>query len=792
MDRHNQKGPRPVNGPWKPDASFLALIVVWSLVGGAAWAQATVVQAPLGGQPLPLPGRVACGPATEGWTVSEDSRSVRPPSSRGGRVGQPGALQVAPTASACTSPSETITLVATGAFPEADPASVLLAADEGRLELRGRGLAGAQVFWAGASRDGRLEHETCLDAGPSELPQTCVLPVRRGVPADVPLFLLPAGARFGDGVLTFDASGRRLAPSELQLRPSRVVLASVLPGVLALDLSAGEGRLALPHPEAIAAVDCSPARCELSEDGVFVRAVPGLPTSLGLRVRLAPRVLVSRGEALESTASAVLQLLHCPVELASGPPLRGAEDVRVVVRVDPRCAQGVRSFRWRANGEPAEVAQVVREEEVAFVLLRVGRLGADRLTLTATRSEVDPTVIATTSADTLPVPQPRASLELPGFGKIDFIPTNREASLSVASPAEAARLVPLPVEGAYSVRMDQGRFRVRGDENNGGFVPLRFGYRVEGLPQALRSVDLAVVYERTQRALREASVPAPLGASALSEEPLVEFLCADREGKSQRILPGQPARIPFDARDSCRIAIHRERLRPEDGLQEIILEVDVTSASGAVREAARVNERMVLQPGGEPRTFWLKNVLEQFDRIVVRVSHVVDESRYLLAAPSSRASLPSVQWAATVEGSRLRLYATATIPSGLYRLNQPTGQLTLNFGLLSRLTLLNEHGKEGLFGLELGLMGVGLVQTGGLLNDYPPTLAAVAGLGIRVPLGGGPAGGQAALSIHIWGAYEFREAYFTKPVDGSPGKEVGRWALIFGPSISLGNIGMNL
>ncbi|MCY1076342.1 hypothetical protein [Archangium lansingense] len=769
----------------------MALLVAWSLLGSAAWAQATVVQAPIGGQPLRLPGRVVCGPVAEGWTVGEDSRSVRPPRTGSGRVGQPVALQVAPAASGCTGTQETLTLVATGAFPEVEPASVVLAADEGRLELRGRGLAGAQVFWPGPTRDARLEHEVCLDAGPSESPQPCVLPVRRGVRADVSLSLLPAGARFGEGVLTFDASGRQLAPSELQLRPSRVVLSSVLPAVPALDLSTGEGRLVLPHPEAIATVDCEPAYCEPSEDGVFVRAVPGLRTSLGLRVRLVPRVFVSRGEALESSASGVLQLLHCPVELVSGPPLRGAADVQVVVRMDPRCAKDARSFHWRANGEPAEVAQVVQEEAAAFVLLRVGRLGADRLTLTATRSEVDPTAIATTSVDTLAAPQPRASLELPGFGKIDFIPTNREAVLSVASPGERARLVPLPVEGAYSVRTEQGRFRVRGDENNSGFVPLRYGYRVEGVPQALRSVDLAIVNERTQRALREASVPAPLGASALSEEPLIEFLCADREGRPLRLQPGTPARIPFDSRDSCRIIIHRERLRPEDGLQEIILEVDVTSASGAPREAARVNERMVLQPGGEPRTLWLKNVLEQFDRIVVRVSHIVDESRYLLAAPSSRASLPSVQWAATLEGSRLRLYATATIPSGLYRLVQPTGQLTLNFGLLSRLTLLDEHGKEGLLGLEMGLMGVGLVQTGGLLNDYPPTLAAVAGLGIRVPLGSGP-GGQAALSVHIWGAHEFREAYFTKPTDGSPGREVGRWALIFGPSISLGNIGMNL
>jgi hypothetical protein len=39
------------------------------------------------------------------------------------------------------------------------------------------------------------------------------------------------------------------------------------------------------------------------------------------------------------------------------------------------------------------------------------------------------------------------------------------------------------------------------------------------------------------------------------------------------------------------------------------------------------------------------------------------------------------------------------IPAGLYRINQPNGQLTLNFGVLSRLTWLDRHGKEGLLGL---------------------------------------------------------------------------------------------
>lgn len=776
------------------ESSVLAPRGVWLLalcVLGAAQAHATVVQAPVGGQPLLLPEQLACGPAPEGWSLSQDRRSVRPPPAGQGRVGQPVELRVAPVSSGCSGATEALTLVATAPFPEVEPTSVLLAADEGRVELRGQGLAGAQLFWR-ARRDERPEREVCLEATGSGPAQQCVLPVRRGVPADVSLSLLPAGARFGEDVLTFDAAGRPLAPADLLLRPGRILLGSVLPAAQAVDLSSGEGRLPLPHPEAVAAVDCAPARCELAEDGVVVRAVPGLLTSLSLRLRLAPRVFLAQGETPQSTAFTVLPVLYCPVAIVSGPPLKGAEAVRVVVRVDPRCAPQASSLRWRANGEPAEVEQVVREDSAVYLLLRVGRLGAERLTLTATRSELDLTVIATTSADTLAAPRARASLELPGYGRVDFIPTNREALLKVAAPGERMRLVPLPVEGAYSVRWEQGRALVRGEEGTSGFVQVRFGYRMEELPAALRSVDLALVYEQTQRALREASVPAPLSTSTLVEEPLVELLCSEGKGVTRRMLPGEPERIPFESRESCRLIIHRERLRPEDGLQEVVLEVEVSSASGAPREEGRVSERTILQPGAEPRTLWIKGVREEFDRIVVRVSHVVDESRYLLAPAGTRASLPSVQWAVTVEGSRLRLYATATIPSGLYRLNQPTGQLTLNFGLLSRLTWLDEHGREGLLGLELGVLGVGLVQTGGTLRDYPPTLATVAGLGLRIPLGGGPAGGQAALSVHVWGAYEFREPYYLRREDGSLGEEVGRWALIFGPSISLGNIGTNL
>lgn len=771
----------------------VALFVAFILLGSLS-AHATVLQAPLGGRSITLPDRVVCGGVTEGWAVSDEGRRVRPPSAASGTVGQAVEVRVARSEQGCSTSEERLTLVATGPIPEVDPASVVFAPDEGRLELRGEALAGARVFWASdAAQKQTTETETCLAPTGAERqndPQSCVLPVRRGLPTDVPLHLLPAGARFGDDVITFSAAGRRLTLAELRLRPGRILLASVLPASNALDLSSGgEGRIVLPHPEAVAAVDCGVARCELVDDGILVRTVPGMLSQLHVRLRLAPRVFLARGDALETTASALLQFLRCPVTIVSGAPLRDADETQVVVRVDDRCARDVRAYRWSANGDEAEVIQVVREDGAAFVLLRMGRLISDRVTLIATRSELDATVIATTSVATLAAPRPRASLELSGFGKVDFIPTNREAVLTVASPGEGARFVPLAVEGAYAVRTEGERVLIRGDALGSGFAQLRFGYRANELPVAFRSVDLAVVHERTQRALREASVP--VSFSATGDEPLIEFICSDREGNPKRIRPGEPARIPFESRDSCRVVIHRNRLRHEDGLQVVVLEVEVTSANGASRPEARVRERMVLQPGAEARTLWIKNVTEQFDRIVVRISHEVDESRYLLPTTTGT-NLPVAQWAATVEGSRLRLYATATIPSGLYRLNKPTGQLTLNFGLLSRLTWLDEHGKEGPLGAELGVMGVGLVQTGGALRQYPATLAIVAGLGVRVPLGGGTAGGQAALSIHAWGAYEFRDPFFLTNEDGSQGPEVGRWALIFGPSLSIGNIGTNL
>jgi len=166
---------------------------------------------------------------------------------------------------------------------------------------------------------------------------------------------------------------------------------------------------------------------------------------------------------------------------------------------------------------------------------------------------------------------------------------------------------------------------------------------------------------------------------------------------------------------------------------------------------------------------------------------VVDEARYLLGSVA-RPSAPSAQWSAVVEGSRARLYVSLSVPAGLYRINEPAASLTLNFGVLGRITWLDRHGKEGLLGLETGVLGASLIpQQYNNRPAFPPTLVTLLGVGLRVEVGQG-----AAIGVHLWGAYEFRGEYSYRTSETAAPRTATRWSLLFGPSISIGNVGTNL
>ncbi|MDC0710970.1 hypothetical protein POL68_21035 [Stigmatella sp. ncwal1] len=766
---------------------FARALFLAGLMGAGLATAAPTRQVPEGGRAIEAVARgVICGPVRGGWTLSSDGRSIRPPA-KADENSRTIELKVAPDEALCNTSQDTVTVIATGAFPRIDAAATTFFPDDGRVDLRGANLQGVIIAWSGVPRTeqapGPLEgQDLCLSPTAGNKPSECAVPVRQGLPTDAALYWVPPYGKRGPEVTTYDASGNVVDPETFRLRPGRIVLTQALIQSSGIDLSKGpEGAVTVSHPEAVASVDCGLSRCEVNDNAIAIRHVAGVDVSVSLRLRLAARVFFARGDALEQSVSATLPVLACPLAAVEGTVLRDADDSALVLRLDPSCSLEPRSLLWTVNGERARVERVVKTSEGTYGLLRTRGTSSQQVTITATTSRIDGTVVASTTAETVPLPGPRALLEMKDSGPIDFIPTNRPAEVKVAGSGGVGRFVLRPLDGVYSVTVDGNTTLIQGDATAGGFVSLRFGYRVPTLPAELATMDLVSVNERVQRVVREASVPVDIAN-------MVEFVCADKDGQDQSLPPSRPHRIEYKMRNSCRVIVHRERLTPEQGNQEVVLRINVTKADGSGRGESSLEQRMILRPQGEQRVVPVSGNLGQYDRILVQVSHVADESRYALNT-TDRPGLPSAQWTAIVEGGFLRLYTMATIPAGLYRATAPSGQLAINFGVLSRLAMLNNEGQERLVGIEFGLMGLGLVPQSGDIQ-FPQTLAVVAGLGLRVPIGPG-----AAVGAQAWVAREFR-GEIVRRTNGDPSTDrvvpSSKWSFIFGPSISIGNVGFNL
>jgi hypothetical protein len=767
---------------------FLVAFCWVSLVGSVA--RAWVLQAPRGGEFITLPqGRVLCGPVPEGWKSDDARKRLR--AKHDADVGQASLVALAPHDGECGgSTVEETTLVVTGDHPNIDATSVSIALDAGRLELRGDGLEGTRVGFSGGGKSGT---DVCLNVTHDRDHDVCALNIDRTLPADpkqIELHWVPAGGRLGTDVFTFDKHGELLANDRSLLPVTRLLISRMFPETRMVDVAHGEGKLPLIHPEAVAGADCWPAHCEPTPEGLLIGAVPAAAPKLGVRLQLRPHVLLTRGDVLDNVVGDTLSVLRCPITIVSGEPLRNVDELKVLVRLDPACMADVQRLRWLANGEPSEVVHVESLPEGVYVLLWVGRLSSERLSLVAARPD-DNSVLAVATEKTVGIPPLMASMTLPGFGEIDFIPRNRSAFVNVSHVAGKGELVPVSVPGAYTVERSEGGYLVRGASTSGGYTALRFAYHVEGVPDVFADTDFGQITDTVQRPIREASIPAPIGASSITDQAIVELFCRDKSGQSTLIQPGTTTHIPYEARDSCRLVLHRERIPVESGEQRLDVDVSVSAVGGVDRPESRWTQHLVLRHSKDLDVVWIRGAKQQFDRISVNITHIVDE--WLYGGDARRSvNLPSAQWSVVTEDANFKFYATATIPGTLYRFsNDPqelgNGPLSLNFGVLSRLTWLDSDGREGLLALEAGMMGMGLA------TDKDRQLAAVAGLGVAIPLANANQPTQAAVNIHAWVSYTFgtRHGYELDAMGNATSKPFtyNNWAFVFGPSITIGSVG---
>jgi hypothetical protein len=295
---------------------------------------------------------------------------------------------------------------------------------------------------------------------------------------------------------------------------------------------------------------------------------------------------------------------------------------------------------------------------------------------------------------------------------------------------------------------------------------------------------LAVLSDPLQRPTAEANIPAPIDVEPGVRPPLIEVLCGGGAMKLERLVPEVTAHLPFEMRDTCRVVFHRERLSTEYGTQKISFEIEVLRADGSPRGEAHVSEVMLFRAGSEPRFAFISGIRDQFDRMIVRVSHVADENHYIGAA-EIRTGAPAAQWSAVIGSGRLRLYGTTTIPTGLYRFGdkEHSGVLSLNFGVLSRLTWLDQEGHEGFLGAEVGVMVIGLANSVSQTGQSLRQVGLVFGLGVSVPVANRSGPTQASISVHAWLELDLQHA---SSEGGSP------LAFVFGPSLTFGNVGLNL
>jgi hypothetical protein len=755
-------------------------------------ARADVFEVPIGGKPISLEGRIACTANLEGGFVLEaGGRSVRPPDNASA-VGHVAELPVAASASACADNPTLITLIATQRWPSFDASSIVFSPDDGRIEGRGRLLEGVTIEW---SASGKTGSDTCHDPQTDGELARCAWAVSVGggpVGADAAFSWLPGGARAEPGAVFFDASGRRAPPDTFAFEPARIVLRKLVPTGATVDLSTGRGQVPLVHPEAVASAECKALQCEMTSGALVVHGASNLINQLEIKLRLLPHIAFATKDGSEQQPSVKLSVLHCPMSIVSGAPVRNDDDAKVVVELQGGCARDLSSVRFESERGPAVVLQSVVVQDATFVLLGIGSVSADSITLSALRGAED-IALAVAQTPTRNTPRVRASIELPGFPNLDFIPNNRTAAVHVPPPGEHEHYALLPIEGVYAAENGpDGTMTIRGDANAAGLTQLYFGLRNAALPPPFDKADLAQVQDPLQRSIHEANVPAPLGESVFGKHPFVEMLCG--AGKDATRIPiGVTDHLSFDLRDTCRVVFHRERLGPEYGTQRINFEIDVIRSDGTTRAEAHVAEVVTLRAGPQPRYAWIHGVVDPFDRVIVRLSHEADEAHYL-GASEVKTGAPAVQWSAVLGTGRVRLYGTTAIPTGLYRFSDSahSGVLSLNFGVISRLTWLDSEGHEGFIGAEGGVMAIGLANSRSESGESLTQVGAVLGLGISVPIANRSLATQASINLHGWFEANITQSNSKDSMGNSVKDSKGRYAFIFGPSITIGNVGVNL
>lgn len=685
----------------------------------------------------------------------------------------------------CAAPSR-IALYVVPAVPRGGTTARLFV-DEGRLELKGGALTGATVWWRVGDRE-RWTADTCPGGAADSCSVNIPVELARAALSRGPLEVLrlppgfppPAGSA-GPELWTRVSAGRpEAAPvhvDELRVPVQRMIIDAPLVRASSVEAWREQNVLPLALPDIVASVSCRPASCWVADDGASVIVVPPAGGDVvNIAARLRTGFAVQQADGLVTTSSVALPVARCQLRPLSLAVLAGTEDHLLPVALGDRCPSDLSDLA--AETTPPSAAFIERfASDSKRADIRLGHVprGIDSLELRLVRASTR-AIVGSVRLDVRARYAPlQVSLIDPLVGELGVIPTNRDVRIEWASPDRkvAPDIQPVSLPGFYTVRREDGVTYIRGQTRTVGEIPLVFAYQPPGSPLA---GPLATFESDVHFAVRPVNVPVSLATDDARTGKLFTMLCRNEQGGEQEIKAGVLNSLPYASRGSCRLRIERGVLSPEDGTQHIRVTVSVTSPSGAARDGG-FSRVVSLAANTNTDALWVGQGASMlpYDHVVVQVTHD-DEVGYYVASGGT-SGIPSRRYQMVFGDGRMRLYGSATVPTGLYRITggaTGSGVLQFNAGVVARLAFLDREGHEYPLDLEMGLLGTDL--------SGEPALSVVLGPGITVPLLNPQQAAQAAIGIHAWLEWA--------PGRNGPGER--QLAFIFGPSISLGDFGTNL
>ena len=713
---------------------------------------------------------VACSVDDPAWTIDAGGRQLH--AAPDDAIGRIATVMVAPTLDACAHATAR-SIVRVASSPQIDAAKAML--DEGRLLLTGRNLEGAIVRYASGDI---VRNDRCANVSHAPV-ETCELPIPPNLSADpslFSLFVLPRGAPLSDAVTALGGGARWQVVSEFAVTGLTIVLNRLFPPDAVVDLSEAATRIAISHPEAIADVSCVDATCVVQNGTLAIVAERGADDRLDVRIRFRPRVGVTSTDGTRSETTVTLPVVRCPVELVSGALWRTVATQHFVLKVTGACsdAQNIAIF---AGNEPLLVQQSRRIDGALYLVAQLDRSVSDTLSIALRRAD---SIVASAVLPSRALPEIVLRLQRSDGAMLAYVPTNAEARV-LTTHIDGIIVRAEALEGIYSARCEgEDTCYVRGVEGALGSVSLVASLRSVRLPNVLSDVILARVSEPTTHSLRETSKPIALEAALAGTQPMLVLRCGNGASEVVALSPGITHSVPFRARDTCKIVFVRDRMAREFGPQAFHLDVHVYDTSTQERDEAHVSRTIRMRPHGANVAVDLGGVTGQFDRMVVRLSH--DGAGPYESFDDADVAGSQLTWTIVFGTDRFRLYATASIPSGLFRISKGGDcyGLPLNAGTLLRLAHLGKDGQEFPVVLETGLMWLGIAD--GAQHSFGEA-AVVAGLGISVPFANSGTSARAAVNLHAW--FEWEVSHTVLREHGSP------LGFVFGPSISIGDFGVS-